>query len=87
MYKFYNYSDIQVGIKDGKVDSLVSNSSVVETKRGIHQGSNLQDVLNKYGDNYSKTDYNDLILYEYTFASDSGKMVYFVLPLINQISR
>ena len=73
MYKFYNYSDIQVGIKDGKVDSLVSNSSVVETKRGIHQGSNLQDVLNKYGDNYSKTDYNDLILYEYTFASDSGK--------------
>ena len=73
MYKFYNYSDIQVGIKDGKVDSLVSNSSVVETKRGIHQGSNLQDVLNKYGDNYSKTDYNDLILYEYTFAADNGK--------------
>lgn len=73
MYKFYNYSDIQVGIKDGKVDSLVSNSSAVETKRGIHQGSNFQDVLNKYGNNYYKTDYNDLILYEYTFVSDSGK--------------
>ena len=72
-YKFYNYSDIQVGIKNDKVDALVSNSSDVETKRGIRQSSTLQDVLNKYGDNYSKTDYNDLILYEYTFASNNGK--------------
>lgn len=72
-YKFYNYSDIQVGIKNDKVDALVSNSSAVETKRGIRQGSTLQDVLNKYGDNYYKTDYNDLILYEYTFAADNGK--------------
>lgn len=73
IYKFYNYSDIQVGIKNGKVNSLVSNSSAVKTKRGIHQGSNLQDVLNKYGNNYHKTDYNDLILYEYIFISDNGQ--------------
>ena len=45
IYKFYNYSDIQVGIKDGKIDALVSNSSAVATKRGIHQGSSLEDVL------------------------------------------
>ena len=68
-YKFYNYSDIQVGIKNGKVDALVSNSSAVATKRGIHQGSSLNDVC----DNYNKMDYDDLILYEYTFATDNNK--------------
>ncbi|MBM6833890.1 zinc ribbon domain-containing protein [Megamonas hypermegale] len=73
MYKFYNYSDIQVGIKNNKIDALVSNSSAVKTKRGIHQGSTLQDVLDKYGDNYYKTDYNDLILYEYTFAANDNQ--------------
>lgn len=72
-YKFYNYSDIQVGIKNGKVDALVSNSSLVATKRGIHQGSSLKDVFDKYGDNYNKMDYDDLILYEYTFATDNNK--------------
>lgn len=72
-YKFYNYSDIQVGIKNGKVDALVSNSSAVVTKRGIHQGSSLKDVFDKYGDNYNKMDYDDLILYEYTFATDNNK--------------
>lgn len=72
-YKFYNYSDIQVGIKNGKVDALVSNSSAVATKRGIHQGSSLKDVFDKYGDNYNKMDYDDLILYEYTFATDNNK--------------
>lgn len=72
-YKFYNYNDIQVGIKNDKVDALVSNNSVVKTKRGICQGSTLQEILDKYGDNYYKTDYNDLILYEYTFVTDNGK--------------
>lgn len=73
IYKFYNYSDIQVGIKNEKVDALVSNSSAVATKRGIHQGSTLQEVFDKYGDNYNKMDYDDLTLYEYTFAADNGK--------------
>ena len=73
IYKFYNYSDIQVGIKDGKIDALVSNSSAVATKRGIHQGSSLEDVFNKYGDNYNKMDYDDLVLYEYTFAANNDK--------------
>lgn len=73
IYKFYNYSDIQVGVKNGKVDALVSNSSAVATKRGIHQGSSLEDVFNKYGDNYNKMDYDDLVLYEYTFAANNDK--------------
>lgn len=73
IYKFYNYSDIQVGVKDGKVDALVSNSSAVATKRGIHQSSSLKDVFDKYGDNYNKMDYDDLVLYEYTFVANNGK--------------
>lgn len=72
-YMFYYYDDIQVGVKDGKIDALVSENSSAETKRGIHQGSALQDVFYKYGTDYIKMDYNDLFLYEYTFTAITGK--------------
>lgn len=72
-YMFYNYSSIQVGVKDGVVDALVSQDSSVETKRGIHQGSSAQDVFAKYGTDYMKSTYEGLTLYEYKFNSIDGR--------------
>lgn len=72
-YMFYYYANIQVGVKDGVVDALVSKGSDVETKRGIHQGSSAQDVFDKYGKDYMKFTYDGLTMYEYTFQSIDGR--------------
>ena len=69
----YKYGTMNVIISQGNVDALESDSDSVETKRGIHQGSTLQEVTAAYGTDYEKTDYNDLNLYEYTFTAANGK--------------
>ncbi|WP_294160369.1 hypothetical protein [uncultured Selenomonas sp.] len=68
----YKFLDADIYISNGKVHTLVSNSNQAKTKRGIHQGSSLQDVLNQYGDSYTKQNYNDLVLYEYSLKTDNG---------------
>lgn len=68
----YKFLDADVYISNGKVHTLVSNSNQAKTKRGIHQGSSLQAVLNQYGDSYTKQNYNDLVLYEYSLKTDNG---------------
>lgn len=69
----YFYSDIEVVIANGIVTGFVSNSPQVRTKRGIHEGSTLQDVLQAYGDSTSKFTYGDEIMYEYPFKSIDNK--------------
>ncbi len=69
----YFYSDIEVVIANGIVTGFVSNSPQVCTKRGIHEGSTLQDVLQAYGDSTSKFTYGDEIMYEYPFKSIDNK--------------
>ena len=68
----YKFLDADVYISDGKVHTIVSNSNQAKTKRGIHQGSAMQEVFDKYGDSYTKQKYNDLMLYEYSLKTDSG---------------
>ncbi|MCI6100835.1 MAG: hypothetical protein MR698_09395 [Selenomonas sp.] len=68
----YKFLDADVYISNGKVHTIVSNSNQAKTKRGIHQGSSLQDVMNQYGDSYTKQKYNDLMLYEYSLKTDGG---------------
>lgn len=86
-YMFYNYASIQVGVKDGKVDALVSEDTSVETKRGIHQGSTVQDVFDKYGKNYTQSTYDGLTLYEYIFPSIDGRdgILRFAINSNNQV--
>ena len=86
-YMFYNYASIQVGVKDGKVDALVSQDTSVETKRGIHQGSTIQDVFAKYGTDYMQSTYDGLTLYEYNFKSIDNRdgILRFAINSSNQV--
>ncbi len=71
---FYNYADVQVGIQNSEVTSLVSNGPSVQTKRGLHEGSTLQEVQAAYGtDYYSSQPYQNLMLYEYKFQTLNGE--------------
>ena len=72
-YIFYEYEGLEVGIKDGKIDALVSDDSWPKTKREIGEGDLLTRVLQVYGDNYTRISYDGKELYEYIFTSISGK--------------
>lgn len=69
----YQYPDMEVIITDNVVNAFVSNTARVNTKRGIHQNSSLQDMINAYGKGYSSFEYNGSTLYEYPFTSTDGK--------------
>ncbi len=69
----YAYDGMTVGVKDGEVTTLVSDGANVQTKRGIHQGSTLADVMQAYGAHYTKQEYDGLVLYEYEFAASGGQ--------------
>ena len=71
---YYYYQDsVRVGFTDGKVTSLVSDGTKSTTKRGIHEGSTRQEVINAYGDSASKFNYDNMELYEYTAKSLDGR--------------
>ena len=71
---YYYYKDsVRVGFTDGKVTSLVSDGDKSTTKRGLHEGSTLQEVIAAYGDSATKFNYDNLVLYEYTEKSIAGR--------------
>lgn len=70
---YYYKGSVRVGFTDGKVTSLVSDGTNSTTKRGIHEGSTLQEVLSAYGDSELKFNYGNLELYEYTAKSLAGR--------------
>lgn len=69
----HKFTDMDVVVKDDKVIMLTSSSPAAQSKRGIHQGSSLDDVVNAYGDDYQASEYGAQIHYEYTFKTDDGK--------------
>ena len=69
----HKFTDMDVVVKDNKVIMLTSLSPVARSKRGIHQGSSFDDVVNAYGDDYQASEYGAQIHYEYTFKTDDGK--------------
>lgn len=66
------FKDAEVVIKNGKVSALVSFSPAFKTPRGIHEGSSVQEVLDKYGTGCMKTAFGDQTLYEYAVTSADG---------------
>lgn len=66
------FKDMEVVVRQGKVSALVSNSSTCATPRGIHEGSSVQEVFDKYGTNHAKTVYDNQTLYEYKITSADG---------------
>ena len=71
-YTYYFYDELKVGGKDGLIKALVSDGPTCTTKKGIHEGSTLQEVLDAYGNDAMKTNYEGLVLYEYNFKSLAG---------------
>lgn len=70
--KYYFYPSVEVHCQNGSVITLISNSQVAATSRGVHEGSSLQEVLSAYGNDYMKSRYENLDLYEYNFMSKNG---------------
>lgn len=68
----YEYADIEVHCKAGRVHTLISNSAMFSTPKGIHEQCSLQDVLSAYGKNYIKSQYENLDLYEYKMVDETG---------------
>lgn len=71
-FNFLLYDNIEVGTYRNVVRALVSNGPSVKTKRGIHEGSTYEEVKKAYGTDCASMDYDDLMLYEYSFKSMSG---------------
>ena len=66
------FKDAEVVIRNGKISALVSLSPAFKTPRGIHEGSSVQDVLDKYGTGCMKTAFGEQTLYEYAVTSADG---------------
>lgn len=65
----YQYPDMEVVVTNGVVSAFVSKNSSVQTKRGIHQGSTIQDVRKAYGNDYLESTYDGMTLVEYKMTS------------------
>ena len=73
---------MDVAYDSGSVIGLVTDVKSVSTPRGVHAGSSLNHVLNKYGQNYMLSSYENLDLYEYTLQNENGKpYILRLLPL------
>ena len=70
------YDDMQIVEENGKITALVSETDKVSTKRGIHQGSTLDEVQKAYGtDTFSQSDDGDgRMLYEYKFTGQDDRI-------------
>lgn len=66
---WYHYDDLDVIVKGNYISALESNSSRLKTRRGLHEGSTMDDVKELYGNDYMVTDYNGLLLLEYDYPA------------------
>lgn len=69
----YEYPDVEIQCLYNQIQMIVSNSPNVQTSKGIHEQSTLQEVLSTYGDNYTKSSYDNLVLYEYQLTDNNNK--------------
>lgn len=69
------YKDLEIEVDSNRNNTVVgvsTNSNNVYTKRNIHQTSSLEEVKKAYGENYNKTSWGDLDLYEYDFVRNDN---------------
>ena len=79
----YEYPLMDVAYDYGAVVGMAADDASVSTPKGIHAGSSLQEVLNKYGSDYMLSTYDNLDLYEYKFT-DENKRPYLLRFAIRQ---
>ena len=68
----YSFADVDVLLKNSKVTELTSKSEEARTKRGIHQGSVEDEVLQAYGQEYQKVSLGKGIAYDYALKLEDG---------------
>ena len=67
-----DYEDIEVILYQGKIFTMISQTPKFSTPRGIREGSTLEDVFRKYGNDYKLSYYDNDALYEYFINSVDG---------------
>ena len=67
-----DYEDIEVILYQGKIFTMISQTPEFSTPRGIREGSTLEDVFKKYGNDYKLSYYENDALYEYFINSVDG---------------
>lgn len=70
---YYYYPGIKIGSEGNRIDFIQSTDDNVCTSQHIYSGDWLDDVVNAYGENAMKTNYGDLVLYEYNFKDKAGR--------------
>jgi len=80
----YPLPDLEVVTCNDSVVALVSNSSNVETKRGIRQGDSVQAVIKAYGTPDLESEYNGSTLYEYKFSDSDNRNCLLRFAIKNQ---
>lgn len=87
VYSYGNakFPSIEITVKNSSVDMIVSLAAGINTPRGITssnkltggiidiRASTLSNVIEAYGSEYKKSQYEDLNLYEYTITSRQGQ--------------
>ena len=71
--KAFVYDDVNVIIADGKVAAIESNSDKFATKKGIKQGSPIEEVFNAYGKPTRKSSDGQREIYEYNLPFDKDQ--------------
>ena len=71
--QLYSFADLDVFLKNGVTIELISTTPDARTKRGIHQGSVEDEVLQTYGQEYQKVSLIDGTAYDYTLKTSDDK--------------
>ena len=64
-HRHCEYKNIVVTFEGDSIAALVSYSAEIETERGLHEGSTLDEVIAAYGRRAAVYQFDELTLYEY----------------------
>ena len=66
----YHYNGLEVYCNEqGRINALVSDGKSATTRRGLHEGSTWQEMIDTYGKDFKTMDTGDFVLYEYAYDS------------------
>lgn len=69
---FYDYYDVSVVFEKGRAREIWTNDEAALTRRKIHSGLNFDIAMQAYGNEFIKSHYGELTLYEYGFNHKDG---------------
>ena len=79
------YKNIVVTFSGDFIVGLVSYSPEIQTERGIHEGSTLDEVISAYGRRVAVYKDNEVTLYEYPYESAQGNLAVMRFAVKNNV--